>query len=297
MKSTKSFDARGLKSLMKVSYYPGCSLEGTAADYAASIAGVAPLLDLDLAELEDWNCCGASAAHSINHQLSLELPARNLALAREAGRDLVVPCALCFNRLKAAEKDQLHRAEAQTAGGRNGGKIWDLLEFLTQESFLSILKKKLVRPLTGLKAVGYYGCLASRPPEITDKADYENPEDFERLLQVLQAEPIDWSYKTDCCGAGLAMARPDLIDTLVTRLYDRALAAGAECFVVACQMCQANLDLSQGRISKKAGKDYYLPVIYFTELIGLALGHPEAASWLARHIVDPRPLLRKKGLM
>ena len=277
---------------MKVSYYPGCSLEGTAADYAASIAAVTPLLGLELAELEDWNCCGASAAHSLNHQLSLELPARNLALAREQGRDVVVPCALCFNRLKAAEKAQQGREE--TLGNL---KIWDLLDFLTQESFLSILAQKVVRPLAGLKAVGYYGCLASRPPAITDKADWENPKDLERLLQVLQAEPLDWSYKTDCCGAGLSMSRPDIIDTLVGRLYERALAAGAECFVVACQMCQANLDLAQGRISKQLGKDYYLPVFYFTELIGLALGHQEAEGWLARHLVDPRPLLQEKGLL
>jgi heterodisulfide reductase subunit B len=282
---------------MKVSYYPGCSLEGTAADYAASITAVTPLLGLKLAELEDWNCCGASAAHSLNHQLSFELPARNLALARQAGMDVVVPCALCFNRLKAAEKEQNRREEGLSVSPQSGVKIWDLLDFLTQESFMSILEKGLVRPLTGLKAVGYYGCLSSRPPEITDKADYENPKDLERLLQTLQAEPIDWSYKTDCCGAGLAMSRPDLIDTLVSRLYDRAMAAGAECFVVACQMCQANLDLAQARISEKFGKDYYLPVFYFTELIGLALGHPEAEAWLARHLVDPRPLLKGKGLV
>lgn len=282
---------------MKVSYYPGCSLEGTAADYAASIAGVTPLLGLELAELEDWNCCGASAAHSLNHQLSLELPARNLALARQTGLDLVVPCALCFNRLKAAEKEQNHREGTKLAVKKNGGKVWDLLEFLTQKPFLSTLGQKAVRPLTGLKAVGYYGCLASRPPEITDKADYENPEDLERLLQVLQADPLDWSYKTDCCGAGLALARPDLIDTLVGRLYDRALAAGAECFVVACQMCQANLDLAQERIARKSGRDYYLPVFYFTELMGLAVGHPQAPQWLAQHLVDPMPLLKLKGII
>ncbi len=275
---------------MKVSYYPGCSLEGTAADYAASIAAVTPLLGLELAELEDWNCCGASAAHSLNHQLSLELPARNLALARQAGYDLVVPCALCFNRLKAAQKEQQPREQVPAP------KIWDLLDFLTQQSFLATLEQQTVRPLTGLKAVGYYGCLASRPPGVTDKADYENPTDLERLLRVLKADPLDWSYKTDCCGAGLAVSRPDIIETLVGRLSERALAAGAECFVVACQMCQANLDMSQERISKRQGKDYYLPVFYFTELIGLALGHPEADGWLARHLVDPRPLLREKGL-
>ena len=278
---------------MKVSYYPGCSLEGTAADYAASIAAVTPLLGLELAELEDWNCCGASAAHSLNHQLSLSLPARNLALAREHGRDVVVPCALCFNRLKAAEKAQQGR-ERDPGRTSRSGTCWT---FSPRSHFCPAWASKLVRPLTGLKAVGYYGCLASRPPAITDKADWENPKDMERLLQVLQAEPLDWSYKTDCCGAGLAMSRPDIIDTLVGRLYERALAAGAECFVVSCQMCQANLDLSQARISKKLGKDYYLPVFYFTELIGLALGHPEAEGWLARHLVDPRPLLQEKGLL
>ncbi len=282
---------------MKVSYYPGCSLEGTAADYAASIAGVTARLNLELAELEDWNCCGASAAHSISQHLALELPARNLALARQAGRDVVVPCALCFNRLKAAEKAQ-KRVEASPSGDAGAGiKIWDLLDFLTQEDYLSLLAGQVVHPLTGLKAVGYYGCLAARPPKVTDKVNPENPQNLERLLATLRAEPLEWSYKTDCCGAGLAVARPDIIDTLVGGLYERALAAGAECFVVSCQMCQANLDLPQARIAKKSGKDFYLPVFYFTELMGLALGHPDADKWLAAHLVDPRPLLRGKGLL
>jgi heterodisulfide reductase subunit B len=275
---------------MQVSYYPGCSLEGTAADYAASIQAVAPLLGVELLELEDWNCCGASAAHSINHELAVALPGRNLALARERGLDVVVPCALCFNRLKAAEKETAAPTARQV-------KIWDLLDFLTQETFLTQISRRLAKPLTGLKAVAYYGCLSARPPQITDKADWENPTAMDRLLEALGAEAIDWSYKTDCCGAGLAVARPDIIDTLVGRLYERALAAGAECFAVSCQMCQANLDLTQSRISEKAGKRYYLPVFYFTELLGLALGHPEAAGWLKRHLVDPRPLLTAKGLL
>jgi heterodisulfide reductase subunit B len=120
---------------------------------------------------------------------------------------------------------------------------------------------------------------------------------MERLLNILGASPLEWSYKTDCCGAGLAVARPDIIDTLVQRLYDQALAAGADCFVVSCQMCQANLDLSQERIASKIGKDYYLPVFYFTELMGLALGHPKTLKWLSRHLVDPRPLLKNRGLV
>ena len=281
---------------MKVSYYPGCSLEGTAIDYAASIAGAAQLLNLELEELEDWNCCGATAAHSINHRLALELPARNLALAEAAGRDVVVPCALCFNRLKVAEKALLGPQSGELGVSFRGGlKIWDLLDYLTQEPYLKEVAGKVLRPLTGLKAVGYYGCLVARPPAVTDKTDAENPSNLERLLAVLGAEPLDWSFKTDCCGAGLAVARPDIIDTLVERLYERALRAGAECLVVSCQMCQANLDLPQKRIAQKSGKDYYLPVFYFTELLGLALGHPEAAAWLDKHLVDPKPLLRRIG--
>jgi heterodisulfide reductase subunit B len=282
---------------MKVSYYPGCSLEGTAIDYATSIQGVSPLLDLELEELPDWNCCGATAAHSLNHHLALALPARNLALAEAAGQDVVVPCALCFNRLKVAEKALQSPQGAQLGVPYQGGiKVWDLLDFLTQNARLKELAPKVVQPLTGLKAVGYYGCLVARPPAITDKTDAENPQNLEQLLRVLGAEALDWSFKTDCCGAGLAVARPDIIDTLVQRLYERALRAGADCFVVSCQMCQANLDMPQQRIAKKFGKEYYLPVFYFTELIGLALGHPEVKKWLAGHLVDPLPLLEKIGI-
>jgi heterodisulfide reductase subunit B len=172
-------------------------------------------------------------------------------------------------------------------------KVWDFLDFLTQEPFLKVIQEKVTRPLTGLKAVCYYGCLVARPPKITDKQSFENPLNMEGLLTALGATPLDWSYKTDCCGAGLAVARPDLIDTLVQRLYERALAAGADCFVVSCQMCQANLDLTQTRIAHKFGKDYYLPVFYFTELIGLALEHPAAGEWLTKHLVDPHPLLNR----
>jgi heterodisulfide reductase subunit B len=283
---------------MKVTYYPGCSLEGMAVDYAASIAAIAPLLDVELVELFDWNCCGASSAHSLSHQLALDLPARNLTLAEKAGRpDVVAPCALCFNRLKTAEK-ALQGPEGAKLDPHYRGeiKIWDLLDYFTQDACLETLAAKVMAPLKNLQAVCYYGCLVSRPPEVTGKLDYENPKNMERLLEVLGATPLDWSFKTDCCGAGLAVAEPDIIDTLGQRLYERALGAGAECLVVSCQMCQANLDLSQERISRKFGRDYYLPVFYFTELIGLAVGHPQTPKWLAQHLVDPMPLLKMKGL-
>jgi heterodisulfide reductase subunit B len=175
---------------MKVSYYPGCSLEGTAVDYAASIAGIAPLLGVELAELFDWNCCGASSAHSLNHDLALTLPARNLALAEKAGRDVVAPCVLCFNRLKVAEK-ALKGPEGEGLGVAYRGeiKIWDLLDYFTQEVLLEELAVRVVHPLANLHPVCYYGCLVARPPAVTGKVDYENPQNMDRLLKVLGRPP------------------------------------------------------------------------------------------------------------
>jgi heterodisulfide reductase subunit B len=272
-------------------------LEGTAIDYASSIDAVAHLLDLQLDELEDWNCCGATAAHSINHKAALALPIRNLLMADKVGQDVVAPCALCFSRLKFAEKALIGPRAAEWGEYSGAIKIYDLLDYLTQDPYIRTLAQKVVTPLKDLKVVCYYGCMVARPPKVTDKKDFENPQNMEKLLEVLGATVLDWSFKTDCCGAGFSVSRPDIIDTLVTRLYDRALAAGAECLVVSCQMCQANVDLPQQRISQQTGKDYYLPALYFTELIGLALAHPEVKSWLAMHLVDPMPLLRDKGLI
>ncbi|MFP3868959.1 MAG: CoB--CoM heterodisulfide reductase iron-sulfur subunit B family protein [Desulfobacteraceae bacterium] len=312
-----------MDKVRKVSYYPGCSLESTARDYADSIIGIARLLNVQLEELEDWSCCGATAAHSLNEFLSLALPIRNLLLAEAQGQDVVVPCGLCFNRLKTAEKALLGpeaatimsrylqylapvtepdaELEAKAAPSeiiyQGKIKIWDLLDYFTQEAMLAIIRKKIKRPLQGLKVVCYYGCLVARPPRITDNINYENPVNMDRLVEVLGAEPYPWSHKTDCCGAGFAFCDPDLVDTLVQRLYERALEADAECFVVSCQMCQANLDLCQSRISQKFGKNYYLPVLYFTDLLGLALGHPEVRAWLDRHFINPSPLLLHKGLL
>ena len=283
---------------MKVSYYPGCSLEHSARDYQESISAVAALLNIDLTEIPDWNCCGATAAHSIDAHLALTLAARNLIQAEALGQDVVVPCALCFNRLKVAEHTLVHQQSALPEMNYQGViKIWDLLDYLTQPPLLDQIQAKIVRPLRGLRTVCYYGCVVARPPKITQRPDYENPTNMDTLVKRLGGNPYPWSYKTDCCGAGFTISRPDIIDTLVQKLYDRALEAGAECIVVSCQMCQANLDIPQERISRQSGKSYYLPVLYFTELIGLALGHPEVTTWLSRHFVDPLPLLQRRGLL
>ncbi|MFP3868388.1 MAG: CoB--CoM heterodisulfide reductase iron-sulfur subunit B family protein [Desulfobacteraceae bacterium] len=282
---------------MKVTYYPGCSLEGTALDYRASLEAVCQALGVELVELEDWNCCGATAAHALDHRAAIALAGRNLALAEKNGLDLVVPCPLCFNRLKTAAKALMgDKSKFYDYSFQGHIKIYDLADFLAQAQVLKLMAAKITQPLPGLQAVCYYGCMASRPPGITDAPDHENPTSMDRILTQLGVEVKPWSYKTDCCGASHLIARRDIVFQLVGRLYDKAVEAGANCMVVSCQMCQANLDLHQDKILKELGRSEYLPIFYFTELMGLALGLTEARRWGNMHLVSPAPLLGRLGL-
>lgn len=285
---------------MKVSYYPGCSLESTARDYADSIHGVCKFMEIELEEIPDWNCCGATAAHSINHKASIDLPGRNLEQAGKLpNSDMLVPCPLCFNRLKSAvhELKEGNGHGFQTRLTSPPPKIWDLANFFATDEMLEKLTSSLKKPLSGLKVVSYYGCMASRPPEITGAADYENPQSIDKIVKALGATAIDWPYKTDCCGASLMVSRTDMGFKMVAKMLDMARRVGAQAVVVSCQMCQGNLDMYQERIEAETGKFFALPIIYFTELIGLACGLPGAAGWLSRHFVDPIPLLQRYRLV
>ena len=281
---------------MKVSYYPGCALHGTALEYDESTRTVGRLLGVELCELPDWNCCGASSAHVTDEALALSLVARNLAIAQKQGMDVVVPCAACYSRFKAGEREAA-AGEGAEAGKKLNFQILSLLEFLVDPGLLEKIKGLKKQPLTGLKVVCYYGCLLVRPPKVTGARDHENPKKMDELLGLLGAEVIPWSYKTDCCGGSLVLTRTDIVRRLTQKLFDKALEAGAEAMVVACPLCQSNLDSRQEEISQEAGKKYELPVLYFTELIGLSLGHPDAGKWFKRHFVDPTKLLASKGLI
>ncbi|MHB8842849.1 MAG: CoB--CoM heterodisulfide reductase iron-sulfur subunit B family protein [Candidatus Aquicultor sp.] len=283
---------------MKVSYYPGCSLEATAKDYQEYISYVCGQLGVDLEEIPDWSCCGATAAHSTDEFLSIALPGRNLALAEKIGLDMVVPCPMCFNRLKTAGHG-LHKGPRKDMPFAYAGKtkVWDLLDFLSQPDRLSRIQAKVQQPLKDLSVVCYYGCMANRPPKITGAGQHENPQNMDILLKALGATVHDWSFKTDCCGAGHTIARADIVHTLVQRLYERALEARAEAIVVSCQMCQANLDMPQTRIAEIFRKRYDIPVYYFTELIGVSWKAPVVRTWLSRHLVNSEPLLKRKGLI
>ncbi len=283
-----------------VAYYPGCSLEGTARDYADSIEAVCRSLHVVLHEVPDWNCCGATAVHSISPKTSVELAARNLDQASHIPyRDMVVPCPLCFNRLKTAawELQGEHRRSFRVRLRRTPPKIWDLAEFFATEKMLEVLQDAVVRPLEDLRVVCYYGCMANRPPHIKEAPNPENPMSMDRIVSGLGARVLAWPFKTDCCGASLMIPKPEMGYRLVGRLLDMAHRVGAQAIVVSCQMCHANLDMHQNKVAAAWGKDLGMPVVYFTELMGLACGIPGAADWMARHFVDPRPMFRDLGLL
>jgi heterodisulfide reductase subunit B len=299
IKANSEVKPNGTPPTMQVTYYPGCSLEGSARDYAESIHGVCAALDIGLVEIPDWNCCGATAAHSIDQQASIELAGRNLNLAaRLPHADLLVPCPMCFNRLKTAAKT-LQGEHARRYGinlNPSLPQIWDLAKFFATDKMLAATANQVKTPLNGLKAVCYYGCMASRPPEITGAQDFEDPQALDRIIENLGATPVPWPFKTDCCGASQVLSRLDIVSELVGKLYDMAQRVGARAIVVSCQMCQANLDMYQSKIAADWGRPFYLPVFYFTELIGLAGNVQGATEWTARHITDPLPLLRELDL-
>jgi heterodisulfide reductase subunit B2 len=284
---------------VKVSYYPGCSLSGTGREYGESTEAVFKALGAELVELPDWSCCGASSGHSESKGLAVEIAARNLLLAKESGlNDMVIPCSACFQRTKVAEYELLEHPENYPDINYNGEvNIPDVVSFVYNKIGLDAIKRTVKRKLSGLKIVCYYGCLTSRHPKITGALNYENPTEMDAILGVLGADVIDWGYKTDCCGGSLAISQADILQKLVGNLYDKALEAGAECIAVCCPLCQANLDMYQKEIFKKFNKQYNIPIFYFTELIGLAIGEKNAPKWFRRHLTSPMRLLEEKNLL
>lgn len=254
-----------------VGYYPGCSLEASAREYDESARAVCEGLGIELRELEDWNCCGASAVPRPPEGEGLAT--RNLRIARQMGlAEVVVPCSACFLRMKEVKE---------------GVQVWHLLQFLASRA--EDLSGKVKRPLKGLKVVPYYGCLVVRPPKVTEAQRPEDPDEMERILEALGAEVICWSFKTDCCGGSTAMGRRDIGERLVGRLLQMAKRAGAEVLVTCCPLCQYNLEVYQ-----PPGEA--MPCLYFTEAMGLAMGL-DASRWLSRHLVDPKGVLKEKGLL
>ncbi len=270
---------------MRLSYYPGCSLAGTARDYDHSVREVARLLDVELVEIPDWNCCGASSAHMTDQRLAVELSARNLLLALPEGLDILVPCAACFQRLRFADLT-LRKDPGRFGldGYRPGFSIVHITPWLCRPECLEKVRRMTARPLSGLRLACYYGCLSLRPPAVTGAEHCEAPRGLDLIMEALGAETVSWSHRTECCSGSLTMARPDISRSLVGDIVGAAVHAGAQALVVDCPMCHANLESRQSGGSP-------LPVFFATELMTLAMTGKSVKKRWKKHLVDPRPLL------
>ncbi len=264
---------------MKYAYYPGCSAESTARDMHQSTLAVAAALGIEMIEPKGWTCCGATAGHQTDRVLAAALPAANLAKIKDMGLDCVVNCAACYNRMKVANHEIATESEIRSdvsdAIGRDydgSVKIRHFIEVLLEDVGLEKIGNAIKHPLKGLKVACYYGCLLVRPPKVVNFDDPENPKSLDKLVKAIGGESIEWPYKVECCGGGLSLSRTDVVVNLTDSILGMAKSSGADCIAVSCPMCQVNLDLRQQDIKKEIGRDYQMPIVYITQLLGLGLG-------------------------
>lgn len=269
---------------MKLSYYPGCSLQGTALDYDQSVREVCRSLDVELVDIPDWNCCGASSAHMTNHEIGNRLPMRNLLLNMPENLDILVPCAACYQRLRAAdlalrEDPQYWDLESYSPGFR----IIHISTFLADPEITTRIQQQIKKDLGNMQIACYYGCLSLRHPKITGAKEYELPTTLETIVSALGAQPVRWSHRTECCSGSLTMARPDIARKLVGDINAAAKRGGASAFVTDCPMCQANLESRQLDNSPENS----LPAFFATELIAAALSGQYPHKQKKVHLVRP----------
>jgi len=291
---------------MEIAYYPGCSLQASSELYDIQSRMVFRRLGLELKEIEDWNCCGATSASKTDDFLAIALPARNLGIADASGlAELVIPCSSCYSRMLVSQKKLLddpglkNKINAELTKKVEGKiKISSILEVLVSKAISGEIAEKLIKKLEGLKPVCYYGCLLTRfPCDVKVPDNVENPQGMEIVCKVMGAQPLDWSYKTDCCGASAAINDTDTSLLLMSGILKDALAREANCFITTCPMCQLNLDAYQDRVGEKYGIQKRLPVYFITELLGIAMGLSPNEMLLNRHFIDSVGLLMELKLI
>ena len=282
---------------LRVGYYPGCSMQGTSKDYSESMLAVAKALDIELAEVPQWNCCGSSPAHMIDHLLSVALPVNVLLKAKKAGlREVMTPCAACYNRLamgaheiatSAATKAQVAKVlETKESDLDRLPRVMNIVELLANASdrIAANLKQKFEQTVAC-----YYGCLLVRPAKVTGFDKTEDPQEMDKLVAAVGGKTIDWNFKTECCGASFSISRTSVVGRLGAKIVEDAAKRQAEAIVVACPMCHSNLDLRRGEINQRLAAEgatkSAIPVLYITQVIGLALGIPGKKLGLRRHFV------------
>jgi heterodisulfide reductase subunit B2 len=276
---------------MTLGFYPGCSLKGSSREYAESVVTVAKAFDIKLEEITDWNCCGATAAHNMNKELSLALPARILSLAEKQGfTEIIVPCAACYSRLTVTKHElaadpglKAAVTEANSLEYNGTVSVLNIIQML-DKYITPNLEGRVVNPFEH-KVACYYGCLLVRPHEILKFDREEDPQSMDVLMLKAGATPIDWAFKTECCGAGLSVSRTSSVGRLSGKIVGDAFDRGAEAIIVACPMCHSNLDMRRDAINSFLGAKVDIPVLYITQALGIALGLDRKALGLQRHFV------------
>jgi heterodisulfide reductase subunit B len=281
-------------------YFPGCSSsDGGAKAYGMSAEAVAKLLDIELVEIDDWNCCGSTPYTSVDELASVCLSARNLALAEEKGFDLVTPCSSCYVMLNRSNS-RIHQYpetrakvnEALAAGElsyQGTTRVRHLLDVVVNDIGFDEIASRVKRNLAGLKVAPYYGCQVVRPGPSFDDPEY--PQSLDRLIGSLGGEAVPYPLKARCCGGSLIIPEEDLALELVYKLLESASSNGAECIVTVCPLCQTNLDVYQGRVNKKFKSNFNLPVLFFTQLMGVAFGIDSRTLGLEKCIVSAQRVL------
>jgi heterodisulfide reductase subunit B len=267
---------------MKYLYYPGCSLKSSGKLYEDSLIAVFKTLGIELQELEDWNCCGATNYMSINEHHAISITARNLALAeKQGGGELIAPCAACYMGLLKTqnylENDAKLKEEVVNLLSKEGLtpekniKVRHPLDVLVNDVGMDAIRKAAVKPLGNIKVACYYGCQLIRPFAVFDNA--HDPQSMDKISRALGAEPIEWPIKTRCCSGSMTSTLTHIGLSMNFELLKEAKLRGADVIVTACPLCQFNLECFQGKISRKFHEDVKIPVMYFTQLMGLAFGH------------------------
>ncbi len=281
----------------RIAYYPGCSLHSLSSELDHSTKAVFKELDLELYEPEGWTCCGSSPAHSTDHLLATTLPIQNLALIEQSGfREAMAPCTACYARFKTAQhdiaKDSTLKQAVDTKIGytfQNQVQVESILDVLEKRVGLETIAKHVKKPLHDLKVVAYYGCLLTRPPQVTHADHPEYPVQMDHIVEKLGATALDWSFKTECCGGSLSLTRTDIVVNLTRKIIENARAVGADVIVTSCPLCHVNLDTRQAALNL----DQPMPILFITQLMGLAFGLETHALALEKHIVDTRPVITK----
>ncbi|MCX7769689.1 MAG: CoB--CoM heterodisulfide reductase iron-sulfur subunit B family protein [Proteobacteria bacterium] len=272
--------------MKKITYYPGCTLHSTAYEYGDSTEAVLKYLGIEWQEIPDWNCCGAASAKSLNHKLSILLPARNIKNASTLNNDIYVPCAGCYNNMMKAKR-ALENAEERQNIEKSLGKfesipeVYPLMRLFTDKAILEKLSQSKLK--TDVKVASYYGCAFVRPEEVLQNENPEIPQSIDNILNAVGLETVEWPLKSFCCGGDLSLADSSVVSVLVEKIINYAKEAGANAIVTACPLCQANLEMRQ--------KEPF-PIFYFTEILGIAMGI-DNEKWWKKHLVDPRDLVSK----